>query len=169
MLQINTSNICSVFSGTTAALLLGVMLMSAAGCNEPINKPKPLVVYSDDMQVLPKQPSYGVVPETQAPLIPDAPQPVGFKALADVCTVEVMPSGARKVYHLYQGRGQIDDVQRMYRRHLPNHGWKMIGEIDDPDMTEAALTFEKGVEVLYVRLRQDSNKITLILEITPKA
>lgn len=158
----------SLFPRVAAAMLLATMLMlTTTGCT--INKPKPLVVYSDDMQVLPKQPSHGVVPETQAPLIPDAPQPVGFKPLADVCTVEVMASGARKVYHLYQGRGQIDDVKRMYRRHLPNHDWKMTGEIDDPDMTESALVFDKGIETLYVRLRQDNNKITLILEITPKA
>ncbi len=160
---------CGILRSCMVIAVFSSLLLVAPGCKtNDHGQVGSLVVFSDDGQYLDPPIGTGVVLDAQQAVIPDCPPPVGFVPIADACAVSVTPGGARSVYHLYQGRSAPREVQAAYRRNLPHYDWELAGTVDDPDTGYPALIFHKGIEELYVRVRQDRSKTTLVIEIAPR-
>ena len=141
-------------------LLLAVAL---AGCD---TAGPPRLLYSDDGQYLPPQPSAGLVSQLE-PAIPDVPMPVGFKLLRDRGQVQLTDAG-RSVHHVYQGRGKQSEAVSYFRQTLRRHGWERTRPpYEDEEDGSISLAYSNGREHLDIHLREQIQRLTIEVRLEP--
>ncbi|MEE9403999.1 MAG: hypothetical protein V3V20_03840 [Algisphaera sp.] len=153
--------IATPFRRLVTSLCLLALIASLGACRGA-SGPFPLLVYSDDGDLLPKPSSAGLVVDPNSP-IEDVPMPIGFKGVPSK-SMSRTDGNHRVVLHVYQGRANLLDTAAFYRRNLDDFGWKVDG-FDTGDPNATVQTYAKGNEVLRINILGDKGKVTLNISI----
>ena len=155
----------------TVAVSLGlIMLLPGVGCtNQKVSLPG--VNFTDDGVYVPRQQAPGLVADPDSP-IPDVPKPIGFVPVESRSAHEQV-GDQRYIEHVYQGRGKPTEAARFYTRALVDNGWTFVNRTVTPNPDKHTshideLIYEKGSEVVRVRIAERLGLTTLLISVVPQ-
>lgn len=152
-------------------LLYLVALIGVTACGRR-DVSVPMLDWTDEGVYVPRSSGEGLVVAPDSP-IPDVPVPVGYVPLVNQSESGTAAGGGRLVNHLYQGRGDLDEILQFYRQNLPRFGWRAAGRETEPapnrrlTRTEE-ITFVKGSEEIRVRAWKRERLMTMQVAMGPR-
>ena len=141
--------------------LLTALLLPVTGCTGDAG-PLPVLAFSDDGTFLTRQFGEGLVLDEASP-IPDVPKPMRFVPVPSRSSSS-FDGYARTVTHVYQGRGELEDVIAFYQNHLPANGWAPAG---NPAGHGPIQAYAKGPESLQISVGTAGGVATITVVIRP--
>jgi len=139
------------------ALCLGGGLV---GCKSKSDGP----VKSTDGEHL--QPAPTPLTPSSTPAIADVPMPVGFVQVNSTSRT-MIGEGSRTIHHIYEGRASMKDMATYLRVNVGKFNWDRV--VDKEGQTQSEFQFNKGREILFIKVQQKENFLEVDLNLTSKS